>query len=70
MTKATVMMATQALRSAADDLMKSDGLVHLNVGDIGRRICGELIDETAIRLKDVGMLVVLIASELEKENMP
>jgi hypothetical protein len=65
----TIRMAVAALRSAADDLMKTDPLLKIpvDVGSVGRLVLRQLLEpKHIVRVNHLGQLVIRIAQGLER----
>lgn len=65
----TVRMATAALRSAADDLVKTDQALEFRMIESSREsfalFAGMIRRDSVIRIKDVGFLIKMLAQDLE-----
>ena len=65
----TVKMATGALRSAADDLIKTDPTLEFRMAESSRHniqmFCRMVKGDSLVRIKDVGYLIKMIAQDLE-----
>lgn len=63
----TVRMAVAAMRSAADDLMKTDPVLatHIELGTASRLIVEQLLAGEPVRVKHVGGLILELAQRLE-----
>lgn len=65
----TVQMATGALRSAADDLMKTDPTMEYRMPESSRdnlKLFAQMVaSDSLVRIKDVGILIRMIAQDLE-----